>query len=88
MGLCRWESHVIAQSVRSTHCHTATRHSAFRSSNRYLFIVVDVFVRHAGEELLEVLPLVALPALPVGLQVGVETLHLVLAFLHLQWQLP
>lgn len=39
-----------------------------------LFIMVDIFVGHAGEELFEVLSLVALPALPVGLQVGVETL--------------
>lgn len=50
----------------------------------YLFIAVDVSVGHAGEELLEVVSLVALPALPVGLQVRVETLHFVLALLHLQ----
>ena len=49
--------------------------------------MVDVSVGHAGEELFEVLSLVALPALPVGLQVGVETLHFVLAFLHLDWHL-
>lgn len=54
----------------------------------YLFIVVDVFVGHAGEKLFEVLPLVALPALPVCLQVGVEALYFVLAFLHLHRHLP
>ncbi len=53
----------------------------------YLFIVVDVFVGHACEKLFEVLSLVALPALPVCLQVCVETLHFVLAFLHLHWHL-
>lgn len=52
--------------------------------HEYLLVADDVFVGHAGEELLEVLPLVALPALPVRLQVRVETLHLVLAFLHLR----
>lgn len=55
----------------------------FTSCSSYLFVLVDVFVGHACEELLEVLSLVALPALPVGLQVGVEALHLVLALLHL-----
>jgi len=50
----------------------------------YLLVVVDVFVGHAGEEAFEVVSLVALPALPVGLQVGVETLHFVLALLHLE----
>lgn len=55
--------------------------------NAYLLVVIDVFVGHATEKLLEVLSLVALPALPVGLQVGVETLHLVLAPLHLGWHL-
>ena len=53
----------------------------------YLFIVVDVFVGHVGEKLFEVLPLVALPALPVRLQVCVETLQSVLALLHLHWHL-
>lgn len=53
----------------------------------YLFIIGDVFVGHAGEKLLEVLSLVALPALPVCLQVSVETLHFVLAFLYLGWYL-
>lgn len=49
----------------------------------HLFILDDVFVGRARQKLLEVLSLVALPALPVRLQVRVETLHFVLAFLHL-----
>lgn len=49
--------------------------------------MVDVFVGHAGEKLFEVLSLVALPTLPVCLQVSVETLHFVLAFLDLHWHL-
>lgn len=49
----------------------------------YLFIVADVFVGHARQKLLKVLPLVALPALPVSLQVSVETFHFVLAFFNL-----
>lgn len=61
-------------------------HCAFQQP-AYLFIVVDVFVGHAGEKLFEVLPLVALPALPVCLQVSVETLYFVLAFLYLHWHL-
>lgn len=53
----------------------------------YLFIVVDVFVGHAGEKLLKVLSLVALPALPVCFQVSVKTLHFVLAFFYFHWDL-
>lgn len=46
--------------------------------------MADVLVGQTRQKLLEVVSLVALPALPVGLQVGVETLRLVLALLHLQ----
>lgn len=49
--------------------------------------MVDVSVGHAGEKLFKVLSFVALPALPVCLQVRVETLHFVLAFLDLHWHL-
>lgn len=68
----------ISKSVLINDC------GAVKEPPAYLFVVADVLVGHAGEKLFEVLSLVALPALPVRLQVGVETLHLVLAFLHLR----
>lgn len=49
----------------------------------YLLVVGDVAVGQARQQLSEVTPLVALPALPVGLQIGVEALGPVLAALHL-----
>lgn len=49
----------------------------------YLLVVGDVAVCQARQQLSEVTPLVALPALPVGLQVGVEAFGPVLAALHL-----
>lgn len=53
----------------------------------YLLIMGNVAVGQARQQLSEVASLVALPALPVGLQVGVEALSPVLAALHLQGDL-
>ena len=53
------------------------------SQQANLLVELDVFVSHPREQLSEVLSLVALPAFPVCLQVSVETLQAVLAFLHL-----
>lgn len=63
--------------------HSSTLARILFASVLYLFIVLDVFVRHAGQQLSEILALVVLPALPVGLQVSVEALHPVLALLHI-----
>lgn len=57
------------------------------SLSLYLFKVGNVAVSQARQQLSEVAPLVTLPALPVGLQVGVEALGPVLAALHLQGDL-
>lgn len=48
----------------------------------YLLIILDVLVSQAHEQLPEVLPLIVLPPLHVGLQIGVETLHTILTLLH------
>lgn len=53
------------------------------SLSLYLLVVGDVAVGQTRQQLSEVAPLVALPALPVGFQVGVEALGSVLAALHL-----
>lgn len=73
--------------VAHQQCGRAQTELGHWTLNTHLLVVGDVFVGHARQKLLEVLSLVALPALPVGLQVCVETLHLVLAFLHLDWHL-
>lgn len=57
--------------------------SGFWQAHLYLLIILDVLVSQPHEQLPEVLPLVVLPPLHVGLQVGVEALHPILTFFHI-----
>lgn len=97
-SLCLSCSSWTSDSHAAWHCREGRLHTSLKlsyctptSRGRTLFLylleVGDVAVGQPGQQLSEVAPLVALPAFPVGLQVGVEAFSPVLAALHLQGDL-
>lgn len=73
-----WVSGWPSQKALAALSASFTRGPGGHRRTPYLLIILNVLVRHAHKQLPEVLPLVALPPLQVGFQIGIETLHPIL----------